>query len=67
MVAFEKAGCWRQVFAVTLELNKSPAERMTTARRISSQSLAYDVLMLILEQYVVEDFYMQGVFVYSSV
>ena len=38
MAAFEKAGCWRQVFTVTAQLNKAPAERMAIARRIASQS-----------------------------
>ena len=36
MVAFEKAGSWRQVFPVAHQLNKSQAERMAVARRIAS-------------------------------
>ena len=36
MAAFEKAGCWRQVFTVTAQLNKAPPERMAIARRIAS-------------------------------
>ena len=36
MAAFEKAGCWRQVFTVTAQLNVAPPERMAIARRIAS-------------------------------
>ena len=36
MAAFERAGCWRQVFTVTAQLNNAPPERMAMARRIAS-------------------------------